>query len=105
MKAKKGMPAASICSGGNNSTANETVKSRGHVFSLDDKLSSRPTIIRKNKQATTETIKVREASSSPPLRRYNEETSAGDELIETMACLEYANKVQESMQSLKETCE
>ena len=28
-----------------------------------------------------------------------------DELIETMACLEYVNKVQVSMQSLKETCE
>ena len=30
---------------------------------------------------------------------------AADELIETMACLEYVNKVQVSMQSLKETCE
>lgn len=30
---------------------------------------------------------------------------AADELIETMACLEYVNKVQASMQSLKETCE
>jgi len=30
---------------------------------------------------------------------------AADELMETMACLEYVNKVQASMQGLKETCE